>query len=129
MAGDKVVRCQEGLIYYTGYAVPVLMALAVGLIMTFIASRTQFGRYVFAIGGNPEAAELAGINTRLMTVKVFALMGLLAAISAIVSSARLDAATVSLGDLNELTSSPPPSSAARRWPAASAPSTAPCWAP
>ena len=102
MAGDKVVRCQEGLIYYTGYAVPVLIALAVGLIMTFIASRTQFGRYVFAIGGNPEAAELAGINTRWMTVKVFALMGFLAAISAIVSSARLDAATVSLGDLNEL---------------------------
>lgn len=102
MAADKVVRCQEGLIYYTGYAVPVLIALGVGLIMTFIASRTLFGRYVFAIGGNPEAADLAGINTRWMTVKVFALMGLLAAISAIVSSARLDAATVSLGDLNEL---------------------------
>jgi D-xylose transport system permease protein len=102
MAADKVVRCADGLIYYTGYAVPVLIALAVGLIMTFIASRTQFGRYVFAIGGNPEAAELAGINTRWMTVKVFALMGFLAAISAIVSSARLDAATVSLGDLNEL---------------------------
>ena len=102
MAGEKVVRCADGLIYYTGYAVPVLIALAVGLVMTFIAGRTQFGRYVFAIGGNPEAAELAGINTRLMTVKVFGLMGLLAAISAIVSSARLDAATVSLGDLNEL---------------------------
>jgi len=102
MAGDKVVRCAEGLIFYTGYAIPVLIALAVGLVMTFIASRTQFGRYVFAIGGNPEAAELAGINTKMMTVKVFALMGLLAAISAIVSSARLDAATVSLGDLNEL---------------------------
>ena len=102
MAGDKVVRCTDGLIYDTGYAVPVLIAMAVGLVMTFIASRTRFGRYVFAIGGNPEAAELAGINTRLMTVKVFALMGFLAAISAIVSSARLDAATVSLGDLNEL---------------------------
>jgi D-xylose transport system permease protein len=102
MAEGKVVRCAEGLIYYTGYPVPVLIALAVGLVMTFIATRTLFGRYVFAIGGNPEAAELAGINTKRMTVKVFALMGFLAAISAIVSSARLDAATVSLGDLNEL---------------------------
>jgi D-xylose transport system permease protein len=102
MAAERVVRCKEGLIYYTGYAVPVLIALAVGLIITFISGRTQFGRYVFAIGGNPEAAELAGINTKAMTVKVFALMGFLAAISAIVSSARLDAATVSLGDLNEL---------------------------
>ncbi len=102
MAGDKVVRCTTGLIFYTGYAVPVLIAIAVGLVMTFIATRTQFGRYVYAIGGNPEAAELAGINTKWMTVKVFALMGFLASISAIVASARLDAATVSLGDLNEL---------------------------
>ena len=76
--------------------------LAVGFAMTFISTRTLFGRYVYAIGGNPEAAELAGINTKTMTVKVFALMGLLAAISALVASARLDAATVSLGDWNEL---------------------------
>ena len=60
------------------------------------------GGHVFAIGGNPEAAELAGINTKKMTVKVFALMGLHTAVSAIISSARLDAATVSLGELNEL---------------------------
>ena len=102
MAADKVVRCSEGLIYYTGYAVPVLIALAVGAVMTFVATRTRFGRYVYAIGGNPEAAELAGINTRLMKVKVFALMGFLVGISAVISSARLDAATNALGSLNEL---------------------------
>lgn len=102
MAGDSVVRCAEGLIYYTGYAIPVLIALAVGFAMSFIASRTRFGRYVYATGGNPEAAELSGINTRWLTVKVFILMGLLVAISAIVTSARLDAATNSLGQLNEL---------------------------
>ncbi len=102
MAADKIVRCTEGLIYYTGYAVPVLIALAVGGIMTFVSTRTRFGRYVYAIGGNPEAAELAGINTRLMKVKVFALMGFLVGISAIISSARLDAATNALGSLSEL---------------------------
>ncbi len=102
MAGEAVVRCTEGLIYYTGYSVPVLIALAVGLGMTFIATRTQFGRYVYAIGGNPEAAELAGINTKWMTVKVFALMGALVGISAIISSARLNAATNALGLLSEL---------------------------
>jgi D-xylose transport system permease protein len=102
MAADKVVRCSEGLIYYTGYAVPVLIALTVGVVMTFVATRTRFGRYVYAIGGNPEAAELAGINTRLMKVKVFALMGFLVGISAVISSARLDAATNALGSLNEL---------------------------
>ncbi|MEW9805771.1 sugar ABC transporter permease [Mesorhizobium marinum] len=102
MAGDAVVRCNEGLVFYTGYAIPVLIALAVGFAMTFLASRTSFGRYVYAAGGNPEAAELSGINTRWLTVKVFMLMGVLVAISAIITSARLDAATNSLGQLNEL---------------------------
>lgn len=102
MAADKVVRCTEGLIYYTGYSVPVIVALAVGLMMTFIATRTRFGRYVYALGGNPEAAELAGIDTKMMIVKVFALMGALVGVSAIISSARLNAATNALGLFNEL---------------------------
>jgi D-xylose transport system permease protein len=102
MVGEKVVRCTEGLIYYTGFAVPVLIALGVGVVMTFIATRTRFGRYVYAIGGNPEAADLAGIDTKKMTVKVFALMGFLVGISAVIASARLDAATNALGQLNEL---------------------------
>jgi D-xylose transport system permease protein len=102
MAADKAVRCLEGLIYYTGYSLPVLVALAVGLLMSFIATRTLFGRYVYAIGGNPEAAELAGINTKWMTVKVFALMGALVGVSSVISSARLNAATNALGLFNEL---------------------------
>ena len=102
MAAEKAVRCADGLIYYTGYSLPVLVALAVGLLMTFIATRTVFGRYVYAIGGNPEAAELAGINTKWMTVKVFALMGALVGVSSIISSARLNAATNALGLFNEL---------------------------
>jgi D-xylose transport system permease protein len=102
MAGEKIVRCTDGLIYYTGFAAPVLIAIAVGVVMTFIATRTRFGRYVYAIGGNPEAADLAGIDTKMMTVKVFALMGFLVGISAVIASARLDAATNALGQLNEL---------------------------
>ena len=43
---------------------PVLIAIGVGMAMTFLATRTRLGRYVYAIGGNPEAAELAGVNTR-----------------------------------------------------------------
>ena len=81
---------------------PVLIAIAVGIVMTFLATRTRFGRYVYAIGGNPEAAELAGIDTRWVIVKVFMLMGLLAAVSAAISIARLDAATNSEGTLAEL---------------------------
>jgi D-xylose transport system permease protein len=102
MAGDVVVRCTDGLVYYCGYSLPVIVALLAGLLMTFLATRTQFGRYVYAIGGNPEAAELAGINTKWMIVKVFALMGALVGISAVISSARLNAATNALGLTNEL---------------------------
>jgi D-xylose transport system permease protein len=67
-----------------------------------IARRTRFGRYVFAIGGNPEAAELAGIKTRWVTVRIFALMGILCAIAAAISTARLNAATNAQGTLDEL---------------------------
>lgn len=85
-----------------GLAIPVLLALAVGIIMTFITTRTRFGRYVFAIGGNPEAAELAGINTKKMTLMIFALMGALVGLSAVVASARLRSATIALGQFDEL---------------------------
>jgi D-xylose transport system permease protein len=93
---------EGGLFIAHGIAIPVLMAVAVGIVMTFIATRTRFGRYVFAIGGNPEAANLAGINTRWITMKVFMIMGVLAAISAAISSARLNSSTNSLGTLDEL---------------------------
>lgn len=85
-----------------GFAIPVLILIAVGIGMTFLATRTRFGRYVFAIGGNPEAAELAGINTKWITVKIFALMGALCGLSAVIASARLNSATNALGTLDEL---------------------------
>jgi D-xylose transport system permease protein len=93
---------EGGLLIPLGIAVPVLVALGVAVVMTFLARRTRFGRYVFALGGNPEATDLAGINTRWVTMKIFILMGMLAAISAAISTARLNAATNSLGTLDEL---------------------------
>ncbi|MBO3758398.1 sugar ABC transporter permease [Ciceribacter sp. L1K22] len=93
---------EGGLQISHGIAVPVLIAIAVGIVMTFIATRLRFGRYVFAIGGNPEAAELAGIKTRWVTVRIFALMGILCAIAAAISTARLNAATNAQGELDEL---------------------------
>ncbi|MDO8883665.1 sugar ABC transporter permease, partial [Pseudotabrizicola sp.] len=85
-----------------GFAIPVLIMLTVGILMTILMTRTRFGRYVFAIGGNPEAAALAGINTRWMTMKIFALMGALTGIAAVIASARLNSATNALGTLDEL---------------------------
>ena len=93
---------EGGLFISHGFAIPVLILIAVGIVMTFLATRSRFGRYVFAIGGNPEAAELAGIDTNWVTLKVFALMGFLCALSAAVASARLNSATNALGTLDEL---------------------------
>jgi D-xylose transport system permease protein len=91
-----------GLFISHGFAIPVLILILVAIVMTFLATRTRFGRYVFAIGGNPEAAELAGINTRWVQLKIFALMGMLCGLSAVVASARLNSATNALGTLDEL---------------------------
>ena len=78
-----------------------LMALsAVGL--SFLVHRTRFGRYVFAMGGNPEAAALVGIPVRRVTLMLFALVGVLITVAAIVSIARLNAGTNSLGTGMEL---------------------------
>ena len=99
---NHIVLPEGGLFIAHGIAIPVLIAIGVGIAVNFLATRTRFGRYVYAIGGNPEAAELAGINTRWVIVRVFMLMGLLAAISAAVSIARLNAATNSEGTLAEL---------------------------
>ena len=101
-AANNITVPPEGLLISYGFAIPVLIMIGVGIAMTILMTRTRFGRYVFAIGGNPEAAALAGINTRWMTVKIFALMGMLAGLSAVVASARLGSATNALGTLDEL---------------------------
>ncbi len=93
---------EGGLQIPLGIAIPVLMAVGIAIAMSFLTTRTRFGRYVFAIGGNPEAAELAGIKTRWVTVRIFALMGALCAIAAAISTARLNAATNAQGTLDEL---------------------------
>ncbi|MGR3271103.1 sugar ABC transporter permease [Thalassococcus profundi] len=90
--------------YTASYGLPisVLLLIAVAVVMTVVARKTRFGRYVFATGGNPDAAELSGINTRLLTVKVFALMGALVAIAALVASSRLTFHSNDIGTLDEL---------------------------
>ncbi|WP_149141176.1 sugar ABC transporter permease [Gemmobacter caeruleus] len=101
-AANNITVPEGGLFISHGFAIPLLIMVAVAIAMTVMMGRTRFGRYVYAIGGNPDAAELSGINTRLMTVKIFALMGFLTGLSAIVASARQTSATISLGQLDEL---------------------------
>ena len=92
----------EGYTEAFGLPLSLLLLLAVTLIMTLVSTRTRFGRYVYATGGNPDAAALSGINTKLLTVKVFALMGFLTAISAAVAQARLTNHSLDIGQLDEL---------------------------
>jgi len=92
----------EGYTEAYGLPISVLVLIMVAIGMTMIATRTRFGRYIFATGGNPDAAELSGINTRMLTVKVFALMGALTALSAVVASARLTNHSNDIGVLDEL---------------------------
>ncbi|WP_299704153.1 sugar ABC transporter permease [uncultured Tateyamaria sp.] len=102
MTEARGIEYTDGMVWNHGVAIPVVILLAVAIVMTIIATRTRFGRYVYATGGNPEAASLSGIDTRLLTVKVFALMGALTGIASIIASARLNAVDVGLGTLDEL---------------------------
>ena len=85
-----------------GIPIPVLIWAAVAFSLSFLVHRTRFGRYVFAMGGNPEAAALVGIPVRRVTLMLFVLMGVLITIAAMVSIARLNAGTNSLGTSMEL---------------------------
>jgi D-xylose transport system permease protein len=97
-----IIEPAGGLQIPTGIAYPVLIMIGVTLVMTYVATRRRFGRYVYSIGGNPDAAELGGINVRRTIMLTYALMGILVAISAGIQTARLNAAVTNLGVQNEL---------------------------
>ena len=81
---------------------PVLIWGAVVMAMAFIVNRTSFGRYVYAIGGNPEAALLVGIPVKRVMLKLFLLLAVMVTIASIVAVSRLNAGTSSLGNGMEL---------------------------
>ena len=85
-----------------GIGIPVLILILVVMVLSFLAHRTRFGRYVFAYGGNPEAAVLAGINTRFLLVKIFIMTGILSTIAALITTARQNAGANSNGQSAEL---------------------------
>ncbi len=85
-----------------GVPVPVLIWGVVVMGMSFLVRRTRFGRYVFAIGGNPEAALLVGIPVKRVTIKLFLLLAVMVTVAAVVAVARLNAGTNSLGTNMEL---------------------------
>jgi putative multiple sugar transport system permease protein len=87
---------------YQGLSWTVVVILIVISIYQFITTRTVLGRHIYAVGGNPEAAELSGINVKRITYVVFASMGMLAGLSGILYASRLRSATTTAGNLFEL---------------------------
>lgn len=87
---------------YNGLSWTVVVVLVVVGIYNFITTQTVIGRHIYATGGNPEAAELSGINVKKMTYAVFGSMGMLTALSGILFTSRLQSATTTAGTLFEL---------------------------
>jgi D-xylose transport system permease protein len=87
---------------YAGVPVPVIIFLAIALAGAFITQNTTFGRYLYAIGGNPDAARLSGINIRKHLLAVFCIMGALTGVASIIYTARVGSASPDAGQLLEL---------------------------
>jgi len=87
---------------FNGISYTVIIVGVVVLIYHTIMTKTVLGRHIYAVGGNPDAAALSGINVNKITMIVFSSMGFLAALSGIMFASRLQSATVTAGTLFEL---------------------------
>ncbi len=87
---------------YQGLSWTAVVVLIVVLIYNFITTQTVLGRHIYAVGGNPEAAQLSGINVKKITYIVFGSMGMLSALAGILFASRLQSATTTAGSLWEL---------------------------
>lgn len=87
---------------HKGVPFPMCILFGLAFVFHFIANHTRFGRYVYAVGGNAEAAYLSGVNVRGITLRVFATMGALMAIAGVVLTARVGSASPEAGRLLEL---------------------------
>lgn len=87
---------------YNGLSWTAVIMLVVVAVYQFMTTQTVLGRHIYAIGGNPEAAQLSGINVKRITLFVFASMGFLTALAGILFAARLRSATPTAGNGFEL---------------------------
>lgn len=101
IAFATVMACVMAWAFYSwrGMPYPVILMAAVVLLSDWISRDTTFGRYIYAIGGNPEAARRSGIPVPVITLGLFAIMGFLAGVAATVQGSLLDAAPPNIGEL------------------------------
>ncbi|WP_226376207.1 xylose ABC transporter permease XylH [Pectobacterium quasiaquaticum] len=87
---------------YRGVPTPVLVLTLLMLGGIFLATRTAFGRRIYAVGGNIDAARLSGVNVERTKMAVFAINGLMVAVAGLILSSRLGAGSPSAGNIAEL---------------------------
>ena len=97
IAGDLAIMLQN-----RGSPYAVLLMLLLAVVFNFVAQHTVFGRQLYAIGGNPDAAALSGVNIKKQVMFLYVIFGVITAISGLVLTARLNAATTSAGQGMEL---------------------------
>ncbi|MGX9133316.1 ribose ABC transporter permease [Rummeliibacillus sp. JY-2-4R] len=100
--GDSLAFQMFGKGYFLGIPVPVITMIVAFFVLFFILKKTTFGRRVYAIGGNEEASRLSGINVDRITIAVYSLTGMLAALSALILTSRLNSAQPTAGASYEL---------------------------
>jgi len=82
--------------------IPTIIMLAVFAAAHFVLTQTRFGRYVYAVGGNAEAARLAGIDTKRILMQVYIISGVLASLSGILLASRVNSGQPNAGLMYEL---------------------------
>ena len=87
---------------YAGVPIPVIILLAIAVLGAFLTQNTTFGRYLYAIGGNPDAARLSGINIRRYILAAYCVLGLLVGVASLLHTGRVGSASPDAGTLMEL---------------------------
>ena len=99
---DSVLFQMMGKGYFFFIPVPVIIMLVVFLVLYFILHNTVFGRRVYAVGGNEEAATLSGVKSDRIKILVYSLTGMLAVLAGIILTSRLNSAQPTAGTMYEL---------------------------
>ena len=100
--GDAVSFQMLGKGYFLGVPIPVVTMIIAFFVLYFIMHKTTFGRRVYAVGGNEGASKLSGINVDRIKIAVYSLTGMLAALSALILTSRLNSAQPTAGTSYEL---------------------------
>lgn len=104
LTGGQPTQCNNesfnnlGTGYVLGVPIPVVIVAMVMLVLFFVINRTSFGRHVYAVGGNKEAAQFAGVNVKWVQMRVYMISGITAALAGVVLAARLYSGQPNVGE-------------------------------